>query len=47
MAWSHAEAQDIARREDAELIGAPVEWRPGKGPAVFWNLDHGQPAATH
>jgi len=39
VAWDHAEASDIARREHADLIGDPIEWMPGLGAQVFWKTD--------
>ncbi len=36
VAFSGAEAQDIARLESVELIGEPIEWYPGHGARVFW-----------
>lgn len=42
VAWSHVEAHDIARYEKAELIGEPVEWFPGNGSQVFWQVAHSE-----
>lgn len=36
VAFSYAEACDVARRENAELIADPIEWMPGKSSQVFW-----------
>ena len=47
VAWSHSEAYDIARHENAELVGEPVEWLPGLGGNVFWCQDHERMATVH
>ncbi len=47
VAWNHGEAHDIARRENAELVGEPVEWLPGHGGQVFWRADFCETDTIH
>ena len=47
VAWSHAEAYDIARHENATLIGKPIEWLPGHGSQVFWKMDIVESGTMH
>ncbi len=47
VAWSHGEAHGIARQENAEVVGEPVEWLPSQGGQVFWRTDFRETDAIH
>jgi len=47
VAWSHGDAHDIARHENAELVGEPIEWLPGHGSQVFWTIPSSSSNTVH
>ena len=36
VAPSHAVAEDIARRENAQIVSEPIDWFPRYGARVYW-----------
>ena len=47
VAWSQGEVGDIARHENADLVGEPVEWLPGIGSKVYWRTEQSNVATVH